>query len=201
MGLTLGKIFNRSYDLRIPFLDGYYNINIFFNTKSPFLLFGIDPDFSMSKKEKPSAKISMFKNIESSQFSSIFLNLHNYKSSSLDIINQFKEIKDEYLNDIVFTLNENLTLSKVVTQDSVFYDQILIYGFTISSYQNEFLYILTERQNIVSKLKKKIVRTSALQIATSSSLNIINEYYQESIKSKSIYEKSKIQPDEVIKLT
>ena len=39
-GLVLGKSLNRNYNIRLPLLDGY-NIGIFYNTKSPFLLFSI----------------------------------------------------------------------------------------------------------------------------------------------------------------
>ena len=74
MSLTLGKSFDRCYNLRTPFVDGFYNIGIFFNTKSPFLLFSIDSDFSMTKDLKKNAKVSMFKNIESSIFCEVFLN-------------------------------------------------------------------------------------------------------------------------------
>jgi hypothetical protein len=186
MSLTLGKSFNRNYSIRLPFMDGFFNIGIFFNNKSPFLLFNIDPDFPVTK-EINNYKINMFKNVESSSFSETFLNLHNYKSNSLDIINQFKEIKNEFVNDVAFILNENIILSKVVIQDKELYDQIIIYGLTLTSYSNEFIFILTERQNIVTKLKKKLVRTSALQIATSNSLSIIDEYRHCFKESKEIY--------------
>jgi len=186
MSLTLGKSFNRNYSVRLPFLDGFFNIGIYFNNKSPFLLFNIDSDFPITKDIK-NYKINMFKNVESSSFAETFLNLHNYKSNSLDIINQFKEIKSEFVNDIAFILNENIILSKIVIQDKELYDQIVIYGLTLTSYSNEFIFILTERQNIISKLKKKLVRTSALQIATSNSLGIIDEFKHYYRESKNIY--------------
>ncbi len=45
MSLTLGKSFNRNYRLRIPFLDGHYDVGIFFNKKSSLLLFSYEPLF------------------------------------------------------------------------------------------------------------------------------------------------------------
>jgi len=89
MSLVLGKSLNRNYNIRLPFLDGFYNIGLFYNTKSPFLLFSVEPDISFSEL-KHSVKVNMFKNVESSKFVETFLNLHNYKSYNLDIINQFK---------------------------------------------------------------------------------------------------------------
>lgn len=190
MGLILGKAFNRNYNLRVPLLNGFYNIGIFFNNKSPFLLFSIEPDFSTVKEIRHNTKIVMFKNLESSDFASTFLDLHNYRSQSLDIVNQYKNIKGEYTNDIIYILNEDIILSEIRDGDNTWYDRLLIYGFTLSSYPNDFLFILTERHNLVSKLKKKIVRTSAIQIATTPSLELIEEFNQEMKESKKIYKET-----------
>ena len=84
MSLKLGKSFNRSYNLRVPILDGYYNIGLFFDKKSTFLLFRVDPDFSHGKFER-NVKINMFKNLEQSKFCETFIDLHNYRKNTLDI--------------------------------------------------------------------------------------------------------------------
>ena len=196
--LTLGHSFNRNYNLRVPFLDGFYNIKIFYNNKSSFLLFGIDSDFTQSKELKHSIKVNMFKNIESSKFCETFLNLHQYRSKNLDIVNQFKEIKPEYSNDVNFLFNETLTMSKIIVDNSSFYDSLNLFCFTLSSYSNEFLFLLAERQNIISKLQKKIVRSSSIQIATSDSLDLIEDFYNESRESKIVNVTKRVPTDEVI---
>lgn len=124
MSLQLGKSFNRNYKIRLPFLDGFYDVGLFYNNKSSFLLFSVDSDFTQSKSKdlKRSIKVAMFKNIESSKFCETFLNLHSYRNQSLDIINQFKEIKPEYTNDVNFLFNESVTMSKIVVDNSSFYD-------------------------------------------------------------------------------
>ncbi len=181
MGLKLGKSFDRNYNLRLPFMNGYYDIGIFFNKKSTFLLFSVDHG---GDNEGQGVKVNMFKNLESSKFSETFLDLHNYRKNTLDILNQFKEIKPEYFHEVSFIMNETLTLSKVeIDEDRTLFDCLNIYGFTLNSYLNEFIYIITERQNIVKKLNRKIVRTSGIQIATSSALKMLNEYHQESLVS------------------
>lgn len=202
MGLQLGKSFNRQYTIRLPFLDGFYNIGLFYNNKSSFLLFSVDSDFSLSKEKelKHSTKISMFKNIESSKFCETFLNLHSYRSSSLDIINQFKEIKPEYTLDINFLFNETLTMSKIHFDNSIFYDNLNLYGFTLTAYMNEFIFLIAERQNIITKLKKKVVRSSAIQIATSNAISLIDEFYEESRESKILDVSKRAPSDEPIKL-
>jgi hypothetical protein len=178
MGLKLGKSFDRNYNLRLPFLDGHYDVGIYFNRKSTFLLFSVKDGI----RGGDGVKVNMFKNLESSKFCEAFINLHNYRKHTLDIVNQFKEVKPDYFHEISFILNETLTLGKYeVDEDKVLYDCLNIYGFTMNSYMNEFIYIITERQNIVKKLNRKIVRTSGLQIATGSALKLLNEYHQDSL--------------------
>ena len=198
MSLNLGKQFNRNYNIRIPFLDGFYNIGVFFDKRSTFLLFSVKPDFSNSSFDK-NIKVNMFKNLESSIFCETFIELHNFRKSTLDISNQFEKIKAEYYGDLSFIFNETLTLAKVELHDKPVYDVLNIYGFTINSYINEFIFILTERHNIVKRLGKKVVRTSGLQIATTPALNTLDEYHKES-REERISLETRYPDDEIIKL-
>lgn len=199
MSLILGKSFDRCYTMRLPFNGGFYNIGLFFNKKSSFLLFRIDSDF-LNKNKKVGSKITLFKNLESSIFCETFLNLHNYKKTTLDIQNQFDSIKPEYFHEISFIVNETLTLSKIQIDDRFLYDTLTIYGFTLNSYSNEFIYLIAERQNIVKRLNRKIVRSTACQIGTSNSIMLIDEFHQESLLfGKKGLEKN-IPTDEIIKL-
>ena len=178
MALKLGRSFNRSYSIRIPILDGYYNIGIYFDKKSTFLLFKVDADFSSNSNFKRNIKINMFKNLESSKFCETFLKLHSYRKDTLDILNQFDKINDNYIHDISFVLNESIILSKIELYDREIFDTLNIYGLTINSYTEEYIFIITERHNILKRLRKKIVRTSGLQIATTPALNFLDEYSQ-----------------------
>jgi hypothetical protein len=78
-------------------------------------------------------------------------------------------------------MNETIILSKVDVNDKELFDLLNIFVFTLNPYQNEFVFLLTERHNILKRLGKKVVRTSGLQIATSSSLQLLDEYHQDSI--------------------
>jgi len=196
MGLKLGKSFDRNYNIRLPFMNGYYDIGIFFNRKSTFLLFSVDSIGS----DGEGAKVGMFKNLESSKFCETFIDLHNYRKNTLDILNQFKAIKPEYFHEVSFIMNETLTLAKVeIDEDRTLFDCLNIYGFTLNSYMNEFIYIITERQNIVKKLNRKIVRTSGVQIATGTALKMLNEYHQESLTSGKAGTESMIEQDPTMK--
>ena len=180
MALSLGKTFVRSYNIRLPFLDGFYNVGIFFDKKSTFLLFNIEPDFRNSEF-KHSVNVNMYKNLTSSKFCETFIKLHNFKKQTLDIINQFDSIKPEYQSDISFLMNETIILSKIEVNDKELFDLLNIFVFTLNSYQNEFVFLLTERHNILKRLGKKVVRTSGIQISTASSLQLLEEYHQDSI--------------------
>ena len=181
MSLKLGKSFDRNYNLRLPFLNGYYDIGVFFNKRSTFLLFSVDSSLGVDGQ---GVKVNMFKNLESSKFCETFLELHNYRKSSLDILNQFKCIKPEYYHEVSFILNETINLSKIeIDEDKTIFDCLNIYGLTLNSYLSEFIFIITERQNVVKKLNKKIVRTSGIQIATSQAIGMLNEYHEERLIS------------------
>lgn len=202
MALKLGKSFNRNYNLRIPFMKGFYNIGIYFDRKSTFLLFSVDPDFSESVDYERSIKINMFKNLEASRFCETFLKLHNYRKNTLDISNQFEKIKDEYTHDISFVFNETITLAKIdLDENRTVYDSLNIYGFSINSYVDEFLFLITERHNVLRRFSKKVVRTSGLQIATKPALGMLDEYHNESMTAGNVKMEDRIHRDEVIKLS
>jgi len=184
MPLELGKTFERSYNLRLPFLDGFYNISVFFSKRSPFVLFGIERDFKNDRNLEHAAKINMFKSIEASRFCETFLNLHNFRKNTLDILNQFHSVKRQYDSDINFIFNETLNLAKVEYEEKVFYDNLTLYGFTLTSFSNDFIFIIAERQNIIKKLSKKVVRTTGLQISTTPALNLLDEFYNDSKMGK-----------------
>lgn len=176
MSLILGKSFDRNYTVRIPFLDGHYNVGTFFNKKSTFLLFGVEPDHIIDHK---SVKINMYKNLRTSKFCETFINLHDYKKTNLDIINQYDSIREVYKSDISLFLNETIQLSKVDVDQKSFYDVLTIYGFTLTSYVNEFVFLIAERQNIIRKLSKKMVRTTGIQISTNNPINLLNEFHED----------------------
>jgi hypothetical protein len=203
MSLQLGKALDRSYNLRLPFLDGYYNIGVYFNKRSTFLLFKVDAD-SVHRISK-STKITMFKNLESSKFAEIFLDLHSYRSGNLDIQNQFQSIRPEYHYDSNIILNETVNVAKIDMGENKFlFDTMTVYGLTLTSYSNEFIFIIAERQNIIKKLKKKVVRTTAIQLATSSTISLIDEFQIERKESLNNKLREIIKPSEekeIIKLS
>ena len=199
MSLKLGKKFNRCYNIRLPFLDGYYDIGIYFDKRSSFLLFGVDKEFSDSKN-MVAAKVSMFKNLESSKFCESFIKLHNFRKNTLDISNQFSGIKPEYTGEVSFILNESIRVSKIVDDQKTYYDQLSVYALTMNLHSNEFIFLIAERQHINQKLKKKIVRTTGVQIASSTALTTLNEYYTDRMSGREGTEPPYISPDSVIKL-
>lgn len=199
MSLKLGKSFDRNYIVRIPFLNGFYDIGIFFNKKSTFLLFSLEQ--SLKDVDISGVKINMFKNIEGSKFCETFLELHNFRKNTLDIVNQFKNIRPEYQHEISFISNETINLSKVDLDDGkTVFDCLNIYGFTINVFNSEFIFLLTERQNIVRSLNRKIVRTSGLQISTSRALSFLHEYHEERMTSGKAGMEVKLPKDTIIKL-
>lgn len=179
--LCLGKKLDRCYNMRVPFSEGFYDIGVFFHKKTSFLLFKVDPVVSISRNVLGS-KITMYKNLQTSKFCETFIDLHSYRSDTLDILNQFNSLKSSLSNYVISLFNETITLGKFeIEPDKILYDTLSLFGFTIDLSQSDFLFIIAERQNINTKIKKKIVRTSGLQIATSQSLITLDDFYKQSI--------------------
>jgi hypothetical protein len=176
MALCLGKSFDRRHEIRIPFLNGHYNLSIFYNKKSTFLLFGVEEDFTNNKNIDKLTKISMYKNLESSNFCETFIKLHKYKKTTLDILNQYKELNPDYSHEISFLFNESISLSKIEINDKIFYDTLNLYGFTMISHSDEFVFVIAERQHISTTLNRKIVRSAGIQISTTDCLNVLQQY-------------------------
>ena len=194
--LELGPKFDRSYSIRIPFLETYYKVSVFFNKRNAFCLFNVAesrPKFEKmtdeQKQQINNVKISMYKNLQSSLFCEVFLQLHSYRKSTLDIINQFNQIRNEYQSDISFIFNESLTLSRLEIHDRKLNDVLTIYGFTMTSYSQEYAFIIAERQYISKRFEKKIVRSTGCQIATTYTLDLLDEYVENDKQRKLIYKK------------
>ena len=77
MSLNLGKELNRCYEIRQPFINTNYIISVFFNSLSNLVLFKVNDDRNYDDKTH-GIKISMFKNLNTSKFCSLFLNFNNY---------------------------------------------------------------------------------------------------------------------------
>jgi hypothetical protein len=179
MALRLGKRLNRSYSFRLPFNQGFYNITVFLDKGSTFSLFGVDSEFEDTSSKTP-GMVKMFKNIEAAKFCEVFVDLHNFKKETLDIVNQYDCIKPTYTNDITMVMNETITLSKIKVQDRDVFDTMNLYGFTILPYIEEYFFMIAERHSIMKKLGKKVVRTIGLQISNPTTSMVLDEYYDES---------------------
>ena len=175
--LELGKSFDRSYSLKTRFLDGAYDITIFFDKKSPLVLFKVNPNFYYSSSMLDhSIKISMYKTLEGSKFCETFLELNTYRNNNLDIKSQFQKIKYNHIEDINVILNETINLRKLILGNKSIFDSLKLFGLTLSLYQNEFFFLIAERQKVSKSLNKKIVRSCGLQISTITSLGVLDEY-------------------------
>lgn len=202
MPLSLGKSLNRCYSMRIPFLDGFYDINTFFNKKSTFLLFGVDSVFIKNPNQKFASgiKILMFKNLKASKFCETFLNLNSYNGENLDIIDQYHSIKGHYSYFVDYKFNESVTLSKFIINEKNIFDCLILYGFTFLAYEKEFFFMIAERQNIIPRLNKKVVRSTGIQIATTKTLEVLEEFSLDSKRGKEGLTPIIGNPEKVLKL-
>lgn len=169
--------FNRNYNITIPFLGENINIGIFAHTKSPDMKIDVDHDFE--SKNVHGVKIMRYSNIATSDFCDIFVKLNNYEHDKLSIVNQFSGIKEKYkhLNELHYIFNEDIKFSKhhFSTEHATF-DQFMIFCFGFNVLPEEYIFMIAERQCILTNIKKKIVRTTAIQIANSKSIDYLKTY-------------------------
>lgn len=172
----MNEDFNRNYNMSIPFLDTQINIGIFCNTKTPDIMFTTDHNISETTQQLHGLKITSFTNIATSEFCDTFIKLNNYEQEKLSIVNQFSGIKDEYryLNELHYIFNEDIKFCKhQFSPNHSTFDQFMVFGFGFNSMEGEYIYMIAERQCISTNIKKKIVRTIGLQIATSKSIEYL----------------------------
>jgi len=165
--LTFGSKLNRSYSLHLPFQDDYADISILFNKSNTFI--GVNTGKKIYESARNHELHShIYKNVNESVFASTFLDLKNYKSQNLDIVNQFNNIQKKFKSKIQYITNETIKLSKIITDNGKFESSLYIYVFGITDYGKDFIYILAERQHIDAALGRKIVRTIGLQLCSNS---------------------------------
>jgi len=164
MSLTLGKSFNRQIKMRLPFQNYFYDIGIFYTTSINFNLFDIRPIYKHGSNPSSEAKINMFKNIEASDFCTDFLEM----KIENDRPSRFIAVKDNFQADIYCDFIETIMMSNN--------NNMKIYLFSLTKYDNDFLYILVERKNISKVSEDKVISTlSGIQITTSTVNNYLNE--------------------------
>lgn len=178
MSLVLGKELNRVYTLRHPFLDGYFNIGAFCHKKNSQVLFKIDPSFPSYDNNMKSRGIiiTMFKNLRTSKFCEVFIDLHSYRSSNLDIYNQIKQIQEGLSEQITYMFNETIQFGRVEYGDKFLNDCLILYGLTMTHHQSDYLFVIAERHNILKQQGKKVVRTTAVQISSQAALETLEDF-------------------------
>ncbi len=188
--LTLGNKLNRSYSLYLPFNGRSCEISILFNKNNSYLGFNIDHE-NHSAYKRGDITCYLFPDITKSSIASTFLDTRDMKNRTLDIKQQFHDIKREFKDRIQYECNETIKVSQVRINQNNLISGLYIYSFRFPDFGNDFVYVLAERQHIDVIMKKKIVRTAAVQLATNEVhedlLDMIQQYNQQFLnKEKSI---------------
>jgi len=163
--LTLGNKLNRLYSIHVPFMGRFCDISLIFNKSNSFLAFNLD-QCNYIKSRKGELHSTIYQDLSKSEFAMTFLDIRNYKSKNLDIKMQFHNILSDHQGHVHYETNETIKLAKIQTQKGSFDSCLYIYIFRYTDFDDNFLYCLAERQHIDVALDKKIVRTSAIQLAS-----------------------------------
>lgn len=161
--ITFGSKFNRRYSIYFPLFDDNIVLEIFFNRNNPNVAFSLDKNTYNQIKDDDNICYNLYGDITNSSFSN-FLVIENIKTTYLDIVNQFSDVKNEYKDRIQYLTNESIKVCRVNTKNGEFDSMLYMYGFTCADFLNEYLFLIAERQHIDNKLNKKIVRSYGLQL-------------------------------------
>ena len=174
--ITFGNKLNRRYSLFFPFMDTHGILDVYFHKNSSFLGINLENRFFQYIKEHKSW-YHIYRDISKSQFCQTFLDIQNKTTEHLDIKNQFYDIQEHHKGKIQYLANETIKVSKVDIGGKSFTSFLYLYLFTIDSYEEEFVYLIAERQHIDIPLEKKIVRTCGVQVCTDQRLQELIKTY------------------------
>lgn len=171
----LNEKYNRAYSVKVRFESNELELNVFYNKSNLYTAFTIDQSIYEKAKRGNYTNLIFF-DINKSIFCKTFLNTRNFYTNTMDVKNQFVNIMPHHRDIINCEFDETIILGKQkVTWNKIPQDNsISVRLFRLCLYENNFFYLIAERQLIDPVLHKKIVRTSAYQLGTSESTKYIS---------------------------
>lgn len=189
----LNDKYNRAYSLKINFENNLSELNVFFNKSNLYTAFSVDQTTYERTKRGNYTNIIFF-DLSKSIFCKTFLDVKNFYTNTIDIKNQYNCIYPYHRDLISCEFDETIVLGKhKVTWSKIPEEnKISIRIFRLSLYENDFFYVLSERQLVDPILHKKIVRTSSYQLSTNECVKYISgiasKYNTEEIKKQTTEE-------------
>lgn len=156
---------DRAYCFKLQFENRESDLTIFYNSNNLYTSFALDQT-TYERVKRKGYSIGIFFDLDKSLFAKSFLDLKNFHTNCLDIKNQYNTILPQHKGIITCDFSEKLVCSstKVSWDRYPQENSLLINLFRLSLYEQDFFYVLTQRQVIDNILGKKIIRTSGYQI-------------------------------------
>lgn len=167
---------DRAWCFRLSFENRESDLTVFYNTNNLYTSFDLDQT-TYERVKRKGYSVGIFFDLNKSLFAKSFLDLKNFKTNSLDIKNQYSGILPQHKGIITCDFSQKIICGTTkVTWDRVPQENSLTVNmFRLSLYEQDFFYVLTQRQVIDDVLGKKIVRTSAYQIETDTSRKYLSQ--------------------------
>lgn len=158
---------DRAYTLKFSFQNRLGDMTVYYNTNNLFTAFNLD-QYTYEKTCKRGFSNTIFFNLDRSLFAKTFLDLKNFKTNSCEIKNQYYGILPQHRSIIQCELQEKIVISshKVLWDKYPQENNLIINMLRLSLYDQDFVYLIAQRQIIDKVLDKKLIRTSAIQIET-----------------------------------
>lgn len=158
---------DRAYTLKFSFQNKIGDMTIFYNTNNLYTAFTLD-QYTYEKTSRRGYSNTIFFNLDRSLFAKTFLDLKNFKTNSCEIKNQYYGILPQHKSIIQSELQEKVVISthKVLWDRIPQENNLVVSLLRLSLYEQDFIYVVAQRQVIDKVLDKKLIRTSSIQIET-----------------------------------
>jgi len=149
------------------------NFSISYCKKTPALKFQVDTLSPVFKDN--TVMISMFRNLDTSQFCQTFFDLETTKNDKFDYRFKFSGINRLFDRDIFRFQKEKLDFNIPENGKST-NNYLLLLGWKTYAIEDELLYFFVQRRCYNNITRTNIIRTAGLQFATQRGLDTLDKY-------------------------
>lgn len=149
---------------------------ILHNKKTSALQFDVDSRFNPIKNGN--VKISMFRNLETCNFTKTFFKLENLKTNNYDYQSKFGGVERLHEKHIFPFMKEKIDFQSGNSRDTST-NYMLVLGWKIFDIEDDFMFFFIQRRCYNNISRTNVIRTAGLQLATVRGLEILNNYVED----------------------
>ncbi len=159
--------------------------SVLFNKKT------VTTKFSIGKLHNNDIKIETFRTLDKSPFCKQFLKLANMKNNKYSFENKFSGINSYYEEDLFMAMRECHDLRTGKATDRIT-NYLVLLGFRFCEFNDDYLFMLIQRRCFSKNTQMNVIRSSGIQFATPTGLDMLNRYNKKFEENTMKRKKSKV---------